>query len=386
MSFMSSPLSIDDENNTSSEIDFSVLSLDLNDTSIEDTQESTSLKSVETGFCLKSNLSVNNDGNVSTSYSVSFDEPAVETPVCRLKKNSKRKIKNAPKFSTPSANLSCYSPLATDLLNSSTRQRFSDKFRADIYELNSNGTKEKVSMGSISDKDLSFIHDVSLSDKENLSALSIDDISPGPCKNKATRFSEHFRKELSQLHISSPDISFDMPNLSPNQNNLSLELSSSLPESPHELNYKFSKDTRFKKESDEDELNLVTPAHSKCHKNRLESSDEESDDELLDDSLSHDQSLQYECSTNVGSESDSDEQYENSFIDDEAMEGEETPDEDEKRETSIESSDDDLMTALDGHLTKFVTPRIRKEPTETNMYNTPTTFCYSDVPDRNKER
>ena len=374
---MTSPSSIclsrDNNKNTSSEIDFSELSLNLEDDTFNEIVskhtpgyvEIDSNSCNESSFCLKSNLS-ENSGNVSISYSVSLNESKVEqSPAYNV--NNKRRIKNCPKMSASSMSRPSYSPLATDLLinNSRRHKRISDVFRETMLKIDLSIPKEVFSPDSFSDKDLSFMKNLSInSEKENLSKLSIDEnIQTVEAKEiKSTRFSEHFRAELSHLNISSPDISFDMPNTSPKQStDLSLEMSSNHSNSPAISNStSYFEDLRNRKESDDDDdvLHFNKPVNSWQKANVLESSDEESDvNEASFNEASH-KTQGSQCSINLNNtDSEDDDQYENSFIDDEASEGEETASESSCSESS---SDEFIHPHMTTKKNIFSTPKASK--------------------------
>ena len=402
-----------------------------------------------------SNLSTD-DLNVSIAYSLSFEDLEVEPK--SYHPSSKRKLRKNPKLSTDSG----YSPLATNILNiqnSTARQkRFSEFFRAELSNLNLNDSGNSPASFSISKDNLENLsmtdsnksvscNNLSLdpSDKENMSGVSATD--------RSGRYSEYFRSEASQLHLSSPDISFDLPD-SPKNKDLSLVLTSSsretsqneeapervqvspqktrsfsehfrsevsqlqlsspdisfyIPESPRvkDLSLELTessrensvcksnqdknvKNVRLKKESDEDGPNFVTPA--RCKRNMiLESSDEEDIENANSTDDVHDE-IHEPHSWKRESDLD-DDRYDSSFIDDEALEGEETASEDESEAEAVltsasSDSNDDQNTSVDEYVTPpnvvketpFFTPRKNiKTPNPTNLYRTPSTFCHSPI-------
>ena len=443
----------------------SSLSIDLGNLSIDTSSplhgsRADNSENIKTG----SNLSTD-DLNVSIAYSLSFEDLEVEPK--SYHPSSKRKLRKTPKLSTDSG----YSPLATNILNiqnSTARQkRFSEFFRAELSNLNLNDSGNSPASFSISKDNLENLsltdsnksvscNNFSLDpDKENMSGVSV--------KNRSARYSEYFRSEASQLHLSSPDISFDLPD-SPKNKDLSLALTSSsretsqneeapesvqvspqktrsfsehfksevsqlqlsspdisfdIPESPRvkDLSLELTessrensvcksnqdknvKNVRLKKESDEDGPNFVTPA--RCKRNMiLESSDEE-DIENANSTDVHDVIHEPHSWKRESDTSDiDDDKYDSSFIDDEALEGEETASEDESEAASedeseaeavltSESSDsnDDQNTSVDEYVTPpnvvketpFFTPRKNiKTPNPTNLYKTPSTFCHSPI-------
>ncbi|XP_063686927.1 germ cell nuclear acidic protein-like [Bolinopsis microptera] len=451
------------------------LSLDLGDLSIDNTSSPKPSSLNEHGSNANSSNISSCDSNISIAYSLSFEE--FELRPAAYSVNSKRKLRTAPKLSVDSLRRSGYSPLATNILNVNNsglkQKRFSEFFRSEMSSLNlgegNDSFSDKDSFKNLSldsDKDDSFKNLSTLdSDKENLSNLSIDDKSvPSNKVLSSSRYSEHFRSEVSHLHLSSPDISFDLPE-SPKNSNLSLVLTDSsrensivkkspekppseeilcrkprsysehfrnevsqldlsspdisfdLPESPKNKNLSleftessrensFSKpnqinteNVRRKKESDEDGFDLAAPARRGGRKNMLESSDEEEEADVSTVSEIN-ESYPEEIRANNYILSD-DEEYENSFIDDEALEGDETGSEDggvltsdssasddggafKGVQTPDSSSDDDYETPGQPNVaikeTPFFTTRTDiKMPNHnpTNLYKTPTSFCHS---------
>ena len=439
----------------------SSLSIDLGDLSI-DTSSPLHCGRADNGENIKTGCNLSTDDlNVSIAYSLSYEDLEVE-PKSNLP-SSKRKLKKPPKLSTGSNN-SGYSPLATNILNinnSTARQRrFSEFFRAELSNLNISNSGKSPGSFSISKENLENLsmndsnrsvscNNLSLnSDKENVTGVSVT--------NRSTRYSEYFRSEASQLHLSSPDISFDLPD-SPKNNDLSLVLTGSsretsqneevpeilqvssqktrsfsehfrsevsqlqlsspdisfdIPESPRvkdlsleltessrensvcKLNQdKNLKNLRLKKESDEDGPNLVTPA--RCKRNMiLESSDEDEDIGNAHSTDVHDEIHEPNPWKRASDTSDiDDEKYDSSFIDDEALEGEETASEDESEVEAVltsasSDSNDDQDTSVDDYVTPpnvvketpFFTPRKNiKTPNPTNLYRTPSTFCHSPI-------
>ena len=456
------------------------LGFELGDLSIDNTSSPLSSPRSESDNYILPDIS-NCDSNISIAYSVSFEELQVEPAAYNL--NSKRKLKKAPKLSVDSPKNSGYSPLATNILNvknSALKQkRFSEFFRAELSNLNLSTHDSPAFSDGDSFKNLSLNSDkeencenLSLdADKENLSNLSIDEKTSTSSKVlSSSRYSEHFRSEASQLHLSSPDISFDLPE-SPKNSDLSLVMTGSSREnslnkevskkasaqdischkprsfsehfrhevselhlSSPDISFDLSKSPkskdlslqltessrensiskpdmekpeiiRVKKGSDEDCLNLITPSRRGVRANILDSSDEEEADvsTLSDDEKVKSFPLRNASDNNLSSE---DEKYDSSFIDDEALEGEETASDDESdveyvptdessdsacddanrkvktAHTSTSSSDDDEFITPSSVVeeTPYVTPRTQKDTKKfnpTNLYKTPSTFCHS---------
>ena len=445
------------------------LSLDLGDLSIDNTSSPKPSSLIE--HCDNKNSSniSSCDPNISIAYSLSFEE--FELKPAAYSVNSKRKLRTAPKLSVNSPRRSGYSPLATNILNVNNsglkQKRFSEFFRSEMSNLNlgegNDSFSDKDSFKNLSldsDKDDSYKNLSTLdSDKENLSNLSIDDKSVSSNKVlSSSRYSEHFRSEASQLQLSSPDISFDLPE-SPKNSDLSLVFTDSsrensivknasdtppseeilcrkprsfsehfrnevsqldlsspaisfdLPESPKNKNLSLeftessrensftnpnqrnTETVRRKKESDEDGFDLVAPARRGGRRNMLESSDEEEEADVSTVSEIN-ESYPEEIRADNYILSD-DEEYENSFIDDEALEGDGSEDEgvltsdssasdDVGVQTPDSSSDDDYETPGQPNVaikeTPFFTTRTdvtMPNQNQTNLYKTPTSFCHS---------
>ena len=391
----------------------SSLSLNFSSLSIDNSSSPRSRDS----FALPSNLSLSQSaGDVSIAYELSFDEPEQKAPKYSIK--TKRKLKSGPKLSIDSG----YSPLATDLMSTKQehikQKRFSEFFRSEM----SNLTPGKALIDSVgSDGELSF-GSLNLEDKENLSIDNSDmsvcqdsiklNIENKPLKN--TRFSEHFRSEFSGMNISSPDISFDLPDsLSKNElSKLSLSLGSynqdsrntslSIDGSNHgSRNVSFNAGVplescpdRDRKVSDEDALNMQAPGTGRCRGTLLESSSEDEEDISF--------SVPAVDTTSTDSENS---EYDSSFIDDQAEEGEETGSEasladssdhqfnsqsgESAHESEVDSevdTEEEYITPRTGGKVKdtpFFTPKTGfKTPSKssTNLYQTPSTFCHPSSP------
>lgn len=331
------------------------LSVHLSNLSI-DNSPNPSDNDQSSSFNLPSNLS-KNLSNLSISYSISFEESPSPKPYSI---NTKRKRPSLLSVDSPQTG---YSPLATSLLTSSNKKcpdkrRMSEFFKSEISVLNFSN-KLGGSIDSLSDKDISFNRDLSVdSNKENLSDLSID-LNPNLSTKttKSARFSERFRNEVSQLNLSSPDISFDLRGSGSPSPNVSLSFS-----------------------DDEDGLNTCNKS---CKGNVLKSSSDE--DELsFDKENFKNMRLSRSLSEEDPDEQDEDdEQYDSSFIDDEAIEGSEesVSEEEEEAEASLLdlSDDDDEYVTPPSRNTETETPFYTPRSTKRNdaIFKTPSEFCHT---------